>query len=198
MTLRWKPDRRYNQPRWKESQTAILTVNSTSFNINLSMGLANCSLRFVFLPLTSGGTTSQRYCLTVLSPRTNVLVFLLCRLFVFSRFCFYMRRLKMKVFGGGKEIALPGESHWSVRMSVQAPCRCPPSPFSMTSFASPSHAPLSRLRPPLSQFSFALRSYHTSPDFIWPSPANQRPTSGWSPWQPTGPNIRGFKRWAGV
>lgn len=104
----------------------------------------------------------------------------------------------MEVFGGEKETALPGESHWSVRMSVQTPRRCPPSPFSMTSFASPSHAPLSRLRPPLSQFSFALRSYHTSPDFIWPSPANQRPTSGWSPWQPTGPNIRGFKRWAGV
>lgn len=30
--------------------------------------------------------------------------------------------------------------------------------------------------------SVALRSYHTSSDFIWPSPANQRPTSGWFPW----------------
>lgn len=46
--------------------------------------------------------------------------------------------------------------------------------------------------------SVALRSYHTSSDFIWPSPANQRPTSGWFPWQPTGPNILGLKRWVEV
>lgn len=46
--------------------------------------------------------------------------------------------------------------------------------------------------------SVTLRSYHTSSDFIWPSAANQWPTSGWFPWQQAGPNILDLKRWVEV
>lgn len=69
--------------------------------------------------------------------------------------------------------------------------------FSMPSFA---HNPPTQHGPPPPACGHRSLSDLITPlsDFIWPLPANQRPTSGWSPWQPTGPNILSLERWAEV
>lgn len=92
--------------------------------------------------------------------------------------------------------------HFSLNCIKSCECVCkPPADAHLPSFLWLLNSPTAScpsLAAATLPLSVALRSYHTSSDFIWPSPANQRPTSGWLPWQSVKPNMPGLKRWVEV
>lgn len=102
-----------------------------------------------------------------------------------NRCHFYMQqrlpRLKMEAFGWGGGHS-PSEMNESVCKRLTY-ARLPP--FLWLPLP-PTPLPLAATTLTVS---LALWSYQTSSDFIWPLLANQRPTSGWFPWQLRGPNI---------
>lgn len=108
----------------------------------------------------------------------------------------WLLRLKMQVFGWKNSTPL-----WIALKRVNVHhLNTPLMPTSpLFFFLLPLPLPPPTPPPPLSATALSLSDLIALlSDFIWPLPANQRPTSGWSPWQPTEPNILGLKRWAAV